>query len=191
MYTMQAELRSTSEKAKHIRQRGLIPGCLYGGDLEESMPLQISQSEVNKLLKQKDKGSMVALELDGKKVNALLREISCSSVKNQIEHLGFQKLNGNELVTSAAQIVLINKEKIPVYVQQVLFDVPYKALASKLIEKVEIDLEGMQAGDSIKVKDLDIANDKDIEILIDTDSLVVSIIEKNKPSEEITQSEEE
>lgn len=182
MFTLQAEPRSTGLKTKHLRKKGLIPGCLYGGDIDKSLLLQITESEVKKLLKSKTKGGKVLLDVDGEKINALLREIGRSPVNSQIEHISFQKLNGNELVTSTAKIVLINKEKIPVYIQQVLFDISYRAIASKLIEKIEIDLYGMHAGDCIKVKDLNIAKDDDIELLIDSDSLVISLIESKRPT---------
>ncbi|MGI5970994.1 MAG: 50S ribosomal protein L25 [Oscillospiraceae bacterium] len=189
MYILQAEPRSTGLRSKHLRQKGLIPGCVYGGDINGSLLLQIEQSEANKLMRSKTRGGRVLLNVKGEKFNTLLREIDRNPVTDQIRHLSFQKLNGDELVSSTAQIVLVNKEKIPVYIQQVLFEIPYRALASKLIEKIEIDLEGMQAGDSIKVKDLDICNNDDIEILADSDSLVLSIISNRRTTQQ-PQSEE-
>jgi len=186
MFTLQAEPRSIALKAKHLRKKGLIPGCLYGGDIDKSLLLQITESEVKKLLKFKVKGGKVLLDVEGERINALLREIGRNSVNGQIEHISFQKLNSNELVTSTAKIELINKEKMPLYIQQVLFDTPYRTIASKLIEKIEIDLDGMHAGDCIKVKDLDIAKDDDIELLIDSDSLVVSLIENKRPIDMVT-----
>ena len=182
MFTLQAEPRSTGLKTKHLRKKGLIPSCLYGGDIDTSLLLQITESEVKKLLKTKTKGGKVLLDVEGEKINALLREIGRSPVNGQIEHISFQKLNGNELVTSIAKIVLVNKEKIPVYIQQGLFDISYRAIASKLIEIIEIDLDGMHAGDCIKVKNLDIAKDNDVELLIDSESLVVSLIENKRPT---------
>lgn len=125
------------------------------------------------------------MDVEGEKINALLMEVGRSPVNSQIEQISFQKLNGNELVTSITKIVLVNK-KIPVYIQQGLFDISYRAIASKLIELIEIDLDGMQAGDCIKVKDLDIAKDNDVEILIDSDSLVVSLIENKRPIDIVT-----
>lgn len=180
MFTLQAEPRSTGLKAKHLRQKGLIPGCLYGGDIDKSFLLQITQSETKKLLKSKTKGGRLLLDVEGEKINALLREIDRNPVNGRIDHLSFQKLNGNKLVTSIAKIVLINKELIPFYIQQVLFDITYRAPSSKLIEKIEIDLNGMHAGDCMKVKDLDIIKDDDIELLVDPESLVISIIENKR-----------
>ena len=180
MFVLKAQRRGAGAKAKQLRRAGMIPGRLYGAGIEESMPLQMTQSEVKRLLKEKAKGGRVTLDVEGEKSTALLREISCHPVSCQVEHLSFQKSNDDDTVTSTAQIILLNKEKIPGYIQQVLFDVQYKTLASNMVEKIEIDLEGMSTGDSIKVCDLDIAKNDDIEILTDLDSLVVSIIENRK-----------
>jgi large subunit ribosomal protein L25 len=176
MFTLQAEPRSTSLKAKQLRKQGLIPVGLYGGDINKS--LQIKQSEVTRLIKSKTTGGNVLLDVEGEKINAIIREIGRGPVSGKVEHISFQEVNRNELVTNTAQIVLINRDKIPEYIQQVLFEIPYKAIVSKLIETIEIDLDGMKAGTSIKVMDLEIAKNDDIELLIDPDSLVVSIIER-------------
>lgn len=175
MFNIQAEPRSTGVKAKHLRQQGLIPGCVYGADIDKSIPLQIAESEIKKLLKTKAEGGKVSLRLDGKKTDVLLREISRHPVNRKIEHISFQRIKGDETVNNAAQIVLVNKDKIPLFVNQIIFSIPYRSPASKIIEKIEIDLEGMHEGGSIKVNDLDIAGDEDIELMIDPESLVISI----------------
>lgn len=180
MYTIRAENRNTSLKAKQLRRSGIIPGCIYGSDLEKTLLIQIPQSDVKKLLKSKTKGGKVALEVDGKKIIALLWEISRSPLGNQIENLGFQSLVSDEMVTSTARIILLNKEKIPEFIQQTLFEISYKALPSNLVEQIEIDLEGMKVGSYVRVEDLEIAQNEDIELLTAPDSLVVSIIEQRR-----------
>ncbi len=95
MFTLQAESRSIGLKAKRLRQKGLIPGCLYGGEMDKSMLLQITQSEIKRLKKSKTNIDRLLLDVDGEKIDALLREISRSPVDGEIEHLSFQKLNGN------------------------------------------------------------------------------------------------
>lgn len=178
MYTLEATPRNQNLKVKQLRQNGFMPGSLYGKDIKGSMLLQINRSDVNSLLKHKAKGSIVTLSINGEKVEAILREVGYDPASRQVEHLGFQKLCENDLVTTTAQIVLRNKEKIPVSnIHQVIFEIPYKSAASKLVEKIEIDLNGMTAGACVKVKDLAISQDTDIEVLIAPENLVISITE--------------
>jgi large subunit ribosomal protein L25 len=178
MYTLEAAPRNQELKVKQLRQNGFIPGSLYGKDIKGSMLLQINRSDVNSLLKHKAKGSRITLSINGEKIDTILREVCYDPANRQVEHLGLQKLSENDLVTTTAQVVLRNKEKIPVSnIHQVLFEIPHRAITSKLVEKIEIDLNGMNAGACVKVQDLDISKDADIEVLIAPENLVISIIE--------------
>lgn len=180
MSIVKAEKRNESLKAKRIRKLGFIPGCVYGSSLKESLLIQIPQGDVNQLLKTKSKGSKITLEVEGSKNTVLLKEISSNPVSNMVEHLSFQKIDADELITGTAQIVLINREKISSFVQQLLFEISYKALPANMVEKIEIDLEGKKDGSNVKVEDLDIAKNKDIELLVAPDTMVLNIVEISK-----------
>ena len=179
MFTLHAEPRSTNLKAKQLRKNGLTPISIYGGSINRS--LQLGKSEATKLFKSKTTGGSLLLYVEGRGIHALIREIGRSPVTGQVEHISFQELNSNELITNTAKVLLVNRDKVPGYIQQVLFEIPYRAPASKLIETVEVDLDGMPAGSIIKIKDLGIAQNEDVEILSDPENLVASILEnKNK-----------
>lgn len=66
-----------------------------------------------------------------------------------------------------------------------LSEISYKALPADLVEKVEIDVSGMHTGDSIKVKDLDIARDQNIDLRTDPEAVVVTVsqVHNNVPEE--------
>jgi large subunit ribosomal protein L25 len=189
MYVLKADNRSAEVKVKNLRKEGIVPGCVYGGKLEETLLVQISNKEVIKLLREKTVGGQVSLEVGSKKIIGLLKEVSISPIGNKIEHLSFQSLVAGEPVHSTAQVVLLNAEKVSDVVRQSLFEISIKALPSHLVEEVRIDLEGLSAGAVIRLEDLDIASNQDVELLTATDTMVVSIVEKSaikdlEPSEE-------
>lgn len=190
MFALNAENRNTSLKPKQLRREGIIPGVLYGKNLEESLSLQVSQSEAARFLKTNSTGSKVELVLGDKKYTALLREASYESVSDKLEHLSFQTLLAGEVVTSTARIVLLNRELVTGMVQQQLNEVSFKALPKDLIDKIEIDLDGMRIGASMRVADLDIAKNPDIEVLSLPDDLVFSITDTQKPMETAETEEE-
>lgn len=177
MFILNAESRSQKLKAKQLRRSGIVPISLYGSDIENSLLLQASEIEARKMLKSSTKDSSVILQINGKKTIALLREINHSPMGNQIDNLNFQKLVEDEKITSTAQIVLLNKEKVPQYIQQSLFEVSYKTYPSNLVEKIDIDLDGMKAGDTVRVADLDIAKNEDIELVTDPENVILSLVE--------------
>ena len=43
----------------------------------------------------------------------------------------------------------------------------FKALPSALVEKIELDIGDLKVGDTIRVADLDIAKDKDVDLTTD------------------------
>ncbi|MEG1293186.1 MAG: 50S ribosomal protein L25 [Clostridium sp.] len=191
MYTLNAEKRDLSVKAKKLRTMGMVPGTVYGGSLKENLQIQIEDGEVRKLLKAKGKGGNVVLVCGDDKLNVLLKEMSYAPATRAIESMSFQSLLADELVTATAQIVLINKDKTVLLAQQILDEVPYRTLPAHLVEKIEIDMATVTAGSCIKIEDLDIAKNPNIEVLMPADSQVVNIIEsyKTQPAvvEEVTE----
>ncbi|MDD4546237.1 MAG: 50S ribosomal protein L25 [Oscillospiraceae bacterium] len=194
MFILKTENRDAGLKPKQLRRNGIIPGVLYGKNLKESISIQAPQGEVLRCLQNNSTGSRVELMIGSKKHMALLREVSYIPTTNQVEHLSFQALQADEAVESTARIVLVNKDKISGMVQQPQSDISYRALPRYLIDRIEVDLEGLKEGDSIRISDLDIANDPNIEILNPLDIMVVSVIDSrilDKEDEEETGTEAE
>lgn len=194
MYTLKAENRNMDLKPKQLRRKGIIPGVLYGKNLEKSLTIQFSQGEVTRFLKTNSVGSRIQLVVGDKKFSTLFREVTYASATGEIEHLSFQTLLAGEAVTSTMRIVLLNREKILGLIQQQQAEISYRALPAHLIDTIEIDLDGMKVGDSIKISDLDIAKNPNIEILNPLDTTVLTITEVRKPveaSEEDEKSETE
>ena len=185
MNTLKAEKRDLSIKAKKLRRDGFVTGNVFGKAIEGSMPIQIEKAAAERLLKTCSKGTQLMLEVDGQSIDALLKEIDFNPLKKQIDELDFQALVAGEKVHTTAPIELLNHEKIVgALVNQTLYELSYKAVPSALIDRIKIDVADMKLGDSIKVKDLEIANDKDIDIMTDLDATVVTISEIHNAPEE-------
>lgn len=185
MNTFKAETRSMDIKAKRLRREGFVTGNVFGREIQGSIPVKMEKREAERLMKTCMKGSQIILEVDGQPMNVLIKEIAYSAMKNQIDEIDLQQLVKGEKVHSVAEVILLNHEKIAEgVVQQRLQEISYKADPSALVEKVEVDVSSMKIGDSIHVKDLPIASDKDIDLTTDRDAIVVSVIAvHNQPVE--------
>ncbi|MCD8369596.1 MAG: 50S ribosomal protein L25 [Clostridiales bacterium] len=176
MDTLKAEKRDMSVKAKKLRREGYLIGNIVGREIEKSIPVKISGKDEERLFKTKKKGSQLILDLEGQKINVLIKEIAYNTMKRQIEEMDFQALVSGEKVHSVAEVVVVNHDKIQgAVVQQVLEEIAYTALPSALVETVEIDVAERKVGDVIKVKDLPIASDPDVDLHTSPDSVVVMI----------------
>ena len=181
------------KKAKQVRREGFVTGNLFGKDIDGSIPLMIERKEAERIQRECLKGSQLFIELDGKKYNVLLKELDFNPMKNQIMEIDFQSLVKGEKVHTVAEIVLHNKDKVAGgLLEQLLTEISYKALPDALIEKIDIDCSKLKLGETLTVADLDIAKDKNIEIITHLDAPVVSVIapKGDVPEEETTTEEE-
>lgn len=166
-----------SIKSKRLRREGNIPGNVVGREMKEAMPIAIPTREADRFIKENAKGKHLTLDVDGQKIDVLLKEVNYNAYKKEIENIDFQALVAGEKVHSTAQVVLLNHDKVQGALVQNLEEIAYKAVPAALVEKVEVDLSGMKAGMCLKVGDLAIAKDKDIDLITPLDKLVVSVTE--------------
>lgn len=177
MNTLKVQKRDMETKAKALRKEGYVTGNLFGKEIECSIPLKIEKKEAEQILKKCLKGSQLYLDLDGKKYDVLLKEIDYDSIKKQILEMDFQALVKGEVVHSVAEIVLHNKDMVVEGIlEQLLNEVSYKALPEALVDRIDVDCSNLRLGDTLKVSDLDIAKHKDITLLTDIDTPVVSVV---------------
>lgn len=185
MTTLKVQKRDMETKAKKLRREGFVTGNLFGKEIETSIPLKIDQKEAERIRRECTKGSRLILDLDGKKYDTLLKEFDYDPMKNQILEMDFQAMVKGEKVHSVAEIVLENRDSVAEgVVEQLLEELSYRALPEHLIDKIEIDCGSLKPGDTLKVSDLDIAKNADIEILTHADTSVVSVAYPHNKAEE-------
>ena len=86
-----AEARNTigSSAAKVVRRAGRVPAIVYGGNGEGAL-ISLDHNEVVKNLAHKEVYTeVVALSIDGKKENVVLKHIQRHPAKPQILHVDF------------------------------------------------------------------------------------------------------
>lgn len=189
MNTLKAERRSLDTKAKKLRREGYVTGNVFGKELKETIPIKIEKKDAERLLKTCNKGSQIMLEVEGKKLDVLIKEIDYNSMKRQIDEIDFQALVSGEEVHSVAEVVLLNHDKVVNgLIQLKLHEIAYKAVPEALVDKVEINMENMKIGDSVLVKDLELASNEKIHLMTDPEATVVAVTEiHNKAAETDTE----
>ena len=175
MNTLKAEKRN--QKAKALRREGYVIGNLSGREIEGSIPVKMVQSDITELFKTCNKGSQIYLDVEGTKYDALIKTVDYDPVKKMVMDIEFQALVSNEKIHNVAEIILCNEEKVTEGVlEELLEEVSYKAYPKDLVDKVIVDAGTMRVGDTVRVRDLDIAKNPNIELLTDLDAIVVNVI---------------
>ncbi|MCI6060372.1 MAG: 50S ribosomal protein L25 [Dorea sp.] len=192
MNTLKAEKRSMDIKAKKLRREGFVTGNVFGREMKESVPVKMDKAEVDRLLKKSNKGSQIMLDIGGKQYNVLIKDIQYNPLKGQVDEIDFQALVSDEKVHSVAEVVLLNHDKVLSGVLQLqLEEIAFQAYPSALVDRVEIDAEALRIGQSVKVKDLSIAKNKEIDLITDPEATVVTLSEvHNAAVDEDSEAEE-
>lgn len=166
-----------SIKAKRLRREGFVTGNIFGREIPESIPVKMERTVAERLLKTCNKGSQILLDVDGQVFDVLIKDICFNSMKGLVEEIDFQALVSGEKVHSVAELILLNHDKvISGVLQQRIQEISYKALPDAIIDKVKVDVGDMKVGDIIRVGDLDIAKNKNIELVTDLDTTVATVI---------------
>lgn len=178
MNILNAEIRSPNLKAKGVRKKGFVPGCIYGPKLVESLSLQFIKSDIIQLLKRKSKGNTLMIDINGEKMVALLDEVSMNTLKHEVEHISFHALDLEQKVLCSANILLNNKDKVSGIIEQVMYEIPYKAFPVDIVDSITIEMEGIQIGDKITVADVEFPQQDKIELAVNEDSMILKVVDK-------------
>lgn len=192
MNTLKAQKRELNVKAKKLRREGFVTGSVFGRNIE-TFSIKMALKDVNQLLKTDQKGSQIILDVDGECYNVLIKEVQYNTMQKRVDEMDFQVLVSDVKVHSTAEIVFVNHDKIIEGVlQEDLTEIPYVAYPSALVSKIRLDVGGMKVGDVIKVKDLDIAKNSEIDLRIDPETIVASVFAShNKAADEEEETAEE
>lgn len=191
MTTLKAEKRSMDVKAKRLRREGFVTGNVFGREIEGSIPVKVVRTELDKVLKTAHKGSQIMLDVEGQQYDVLIKEIDHNPLAGRVDEIDFQALVSNEKVHSVAEVVLLNRDSVVAgVVQENLNEIAYKAYPSALVDKVEVDVSSMKIGDTLRVKDLEIAKDKDIDLITDPEAVVATVTVVKSVAEDTESTEE-
>ena len=178
MITLKVEKRNPEVKAKKLRRDGFVCGVLYGKEMKESTPIQLTEPEALRFIKANKEGTQVMLDLDEKQVDALVKNIDYDPMKKQIMALDFQALVAGETVATSVQVILENEDAAQGIVEQTLNEVHYKADPANMLDTIVIDFKTLSPDvREFHVKDLVIPEGKTVHITTPEDTLIFHIAE--------------
>ena len=185
MITFKAEKRNPDVKAKKLRREGYVTGVLTGKEMKEPVALQFNEADALRFIKDNKEGTQILLELDGQKIDALVKNIDYNPMAKQIMALDFQALVAGEKVSTTVTVKLEHTELVQGIVEQEMEEIHYKADPANLLDTIVIDFDGFDANvRDIHVKDLPIPADKHVHFITPEDAVVVHIGEYQAAEEE-------
>jgi len=173
-FTLEGQKREKmgSSASKALRKAGSVPCVMYGG--AENIHFSVTQMQVRDLV-YSPKFYKVNLTVDGVSKEAILKDLQFNPVTDRLEHLDFLELNASRPVIVEIPIEFTG---MPVGVREggalitKLRRLKIKSSLENLIDKVEVAVDDLEMGKSIKVSELDLPN---IEILSSKNIPIASV----------------
>ncbi len=168
-FQLAGQLRNEFGKkaAKELRKQDLVPCNLYGNG--DNVTFTVNVADVRKLIYTPDT-QIVELTVDGKKHNAVVKELQFHPVKEQLLHIDFLEVTDKKPVTVEVPVQLTGHAegvkaggKLSLEVRKL----KVSAIYTNLPDRVVIDVTELGLGKKIQVADLhfdnyEIANVKDL-----------------------------
>jgi len=159
---LKAEERKDTGKsfARAVRKSGNIP-CIIYGDKKDPIAASLNGIEAVKLY---NTGKMLSQLIDvetlgGEKFKAISKEIQLHPVKGNIIHIDFLRLGANSRISVEVSVAFLNEEESPgIKAGGVLnisrYTVELDCPATDIPMGVEVDLTGLEIGDTIHLSDI-------------------------------------
>jgi len=210
MLSLSAKIRKDlGKKVKVLRQKGILPGVLYGPKIE-TRPLEIDLKEFEKIYKEAGESSLISLEVDEAKTSSspfanarevdkkkflvLIHEVKLDSLTEKPTHVDFYQPRLEE--EAEAMVPLVFEGEAPAVkdlggtLVKNISEVEVKALPQNLPHEIKVNIDRLKTfEDSILIKDLIVS--KEVKILKEPKEVVTAVSPPEKVEEELEKPIEE
>ncbi|MBK1439054.1 50S ribosomal protein L25/general stress protein Ctc [Parapedobacter sp. ISTM3] len=159
--------------AKELRYAGKVPAVLYGG--EKQYHFAVSATDLKPAIYTPDV-HFIDLEIEGKKFEAVVQDAQFHPLTDQVRHVDFLELNDKKEVALEIPIKLTGTSpgvKMGGKLVQKLRKLRVKALPKDLPQYIEVSLESLEVGKSVRVGEIQLENAR---VLNNADDTIVSVI---------------
>ena len=159
--TLPAEARERAGKgaSRQLRREGRVPAVIYGGK-EDPIMIHVEEKElVKQLMTGHFMNSIVEVEIGGKKVKTLPKDVALNPVTDRPEHADFFRLAKGGKIEVSVPVVFLNEEASPGLKKGGVLNVVRHELElvcdnDKIPGEIEVDVIGKEVGDSIHISEV-------------------------------------
>lgn len=145
--------------AREARRNGMVPGVIYGGD---KAPVAVG-IKYNEVLKAINSGqflsNMVELSHDGSPQKVLTKDVQFHPVTDAPMHIDFYRVTEKTIIDVDVTAVFVGEEESPGMkkggaLNVVRYNIEVKCPAGAIPDSIEVDISGMEIGDSIHLSEV-------------------------------------
>ena len=166
MNSIEANIRDNKSKGElnAIRNNGEVPAIVYGGK-EENQKVSISKKKLKNLIEKENfLSNIITLNIGGKNLNVLPREVKYHILSDEPTHVDFLRILPGIKIKIEVPVNFINHDKSPGLKRGGVLNivrrkVELKCPSEKIPENLTIDLDGVDIGESFKISSVKLDNE--------------------------------
>jgi large subunit ribosomal protein L25 len=194
--TLPAEARERAGKgaSRELRRQGRVPAVIYGGK-EEPTPIHL---EAKELVRQLGSGhfmnSIVMIDVGGKQVRTLPKDVALHPVTDRAVHVDFLRLAKDAKIQVAVPVVFVNEEASPGLKKGGVLNVVRHELelvceSDKIPGEIALDVTGLEVGDSIHISNVTLPEGAESAIT-DRDFTIATVVAPSAMKRDVAEEEE-
>ena len=161
IFTLDATVRTDLGKgaSRRLRREDKLPGIIYGGE-EAPVSITLDHNKVNNAADfEAFYSHVLTLNLDGKPVEVLVKDMQRHPYKPKIMHIDFQRVIAGEDVHTNVPLHFVNEEKSAAVkaggiAEHHVTEIEVTCLPKNLPEFIEVDMAGVEMGQTLHLSDL-------------------------------------
>ena len=176
--------------SRRLRRAGRVPAIVYGGtEAAQAIDLDMNTVLLN-LRKEAFHASVLTLDIEGKKEQVLLRDSQMHPYRAIVLHVDFQRVDASKKLHQKVPLHFVNADVAPGVklsgglVSHAMNEIDVSCLPADLPAFIEVDLKGLNVGQSIHVKELPLPKGVTVVAHGGDNPVVVSIVAKKGGSDE-------
>ena len=185
--------------SRRLRRTGQMPGVLYGAG-RDPVSISIESSRINKQMENEAFFShILAVKVGDEEAQAVVKDLQRDPATSQVLHLDLQRVSSSEELHMRVPLHFMNEEESPGrrhggVISHLVVDVEIGCLPRDLPEYIEVDMAGLDVGDSLHLSDLLMPENVRLMALVhdpDNDQPVVTVQHPQKLEEVAAAGDEE
>ncbi len=180
--TLPAERRERAGKgaSRALRREGRVPAVIYGGN-EEPVMIHIEGKELfRQMMTGHFMNSIVQVEVDGKPVRTIPKDVAMDPVKDRPVHVDFLRLSKDSKIEVQIPVVFINEEASPGLKKGGVLNVVRHELdlicpSDAIPDEIQIDVTGKEVGDAIHISEITLPEGS-VSAITDRDFTIATLV---------------
>jgi len=162
IFTLDATVRTDMGKgaSRRLRHEGKVPAILYGAG-KEPVSITLEHNKVHQAQEfEAFYSHVLTINVDGEKVEALVKDMQRHAFKPKITHIDFQRVVAGQALQTNVPLHFINEEAADSikleggHAEHHMNDIEVTCLPKNLPEFIEVDLLNVELGQTLHISDL-------------------------------------